>query len=240
MKETIEIDGKRLSVIIEPPTQIGRGYALSLHGGGLSTKEAASYLSDCFTDRGFGWVTFDFSGWGESSGHRDACSLSSRLDDALGVIRHYALKIDVLVGTSMGGPIALKLLEHIDTPNLILFCPAAYAVSAWQQPFGNGFTENIRRENSFLETDAGIISAGYPGNVLYFIGDRDEVIPPAIDRLYNASFRQASSFRRVQIDNCPHPIHRWAASTPEVRHTIRAELSRFIDTTVPHVAPSRP
>ena len=144
------------------------------------------------------------------------------------------------LGTSMGGPIALKLTAHIDTPNLILFCPAAYAVSAWQLPFGNGFTENIRRENSFLETDAGIISAGYPGNVLYFIGDRDEVIPPAIDRLYNASFRQASSFRRVQIDNCPHPIHRWAASTPEVRHTIRAELSRFIDTTVPHVAPSRP
>ena len=231
MKETIEFDGKRLSVVIEHPTQAGRGYALSLHGGGLSTKEATDYLADCFTARGLGWVSFDFSGWGESSGERDDCSLAGRLDDALAVVRHYGLTLDYVIGTSMGGYVAVKLLEQVSTRNLVLFCPAAYATSAWALKFGHGFTEDIRRQDSFLETDAIKACADYTGNVLYIVGDHDEVIPPAVERIYRESFRQASTFREVLLDDCPHPIHRWAAGKPDILQRIRAELSQFIETT---------
>ena len=88
MKEIIEIGDKRLAVLIDKPATPGHGYALSLHGGGLSVKESDDYLRNCFTDRGFGVVSFDFSGWGESSGERGECSLSSRLQDALDVVKH--------------------------------------------------------------------------------------------------------------------------------------------------------
>ena len=228
MKEIIEIGDKRLAVLIDKPATPGHGYALSLHGGGLSVKESDDYLRDCFTDRGFGVVSFDFSGWGESTGERGECSLSSRLQDALDVVKHYRLKLDFIVGTSMGGYLALKLLEKIDVPNLILFCPAAYATSAWSLPFGGGFTEDIRRQDSFLESDAETICRAYRGNVLYFIGDRDEIIPAPIDRIYRESFRQASSFRAVLLDDCPHPIHRWAPVNPEGLTTILEEVSRFV------------
>ena len=228
MKEIIEIGDKRLAVLIDKPATPGHGYALSLHGGGLSVKESDDYLRNCFTDRGFGVVSFDFSGWGESSGERGECSLASRLQDALDVVKHYRLKLDFIVGTSMGGYLALKLLEKIDVPNLILFCPAAYATSAWSLPFGGGFTEDIRRPNSFLESDAETICRAYRGNVLYFIGDNDEIIPAPIDRIYRESFRQAASFRTVLLDDCPHPIHRWAPANPEGMTAILSEVSHFV------------
>lgn len=228
MKEIIRIGDKHLVVTIEKPQHANQGYALSLHGGGLSTKETIDYLRPDFTDRGFGMISFDFSGWGESSGRRDECSLSGRLDDALALIRHYELQLDFLIGTSMGGHVALKLLEHVDVPNLILFCPAAYAVSAWQLPFGHGFTEDIRRKNSFLETDVTAICAAYRGNVLYVIGDRDDVIPDAVSRNYQMSFVQARRFREVRLNDCPHPIHRWAADKPDTIATIHAAISSFI------------
>ena len=228
MKEIIEIGDKRLAILIDKPANPGQGYALSLHGGGLSVKESDSYLRDCLTDQGFGMVSFDFSGWGESSGERGECSLASRLQDALDVITHYRLKLDFVVGTSMGGYLALKLLEKIDVPNLVLFCPAAYATSAWSLPFGGGFSENIRRRDSFLETDAEAICRAYRGNVLYIMGDSDEIIPAPIDRLYRESFRQAASFRNVLLDDCPHPIHRWAPANPEGMTTILSEVSDFV------------
>ena len=229
MKEIIEIGDKRLAILIDKPTNPGQGYALSLHGGGLSVKESDSYLRDCFTDQGFGMVSFDFSGWGESSGERGECSLASRLQDALDVVAHYRLKLDFVVGTSMGGYLALKLLEKIDVPNLVLFCPAAYATSAWSLPFDGGFSENIRRRDSFLETDAEAICRAYRGNVLYIMGDSDEIIPAPIDRLYRESFRQAASFRNVLLDDCPHPIHRWAPANPEGMTTILSEVSHFVE-----------
>ncbi len=228
MKEIINIGDNHLAVLVDRPSDPDKGYTLSLHGGGLSVKESDGYLRDCFTEQGFGMVSFDFSGWGESSGERGECSLASRLQDALDVITHYALKVDFVVGTSMGGYLALKLLEKIDVPNLILFCPAAYATSAWNLPFGGGFTEDIRRPDSFLESDAEAICRAYRGNVLYLIGDRDEVIPEPIDRIYRESFEQAASSRIVVLDDCPHPIHRWAPVNPAGMATILSEVSRFV------------
>ena len=229
MKETINCHGKQLAVIIQAPAEANKGVALSLHGGGLSTKEATQYLAECFTARGFGWVSFDCSGWGESSGIRSECSLADRVDDALAVIEHYGLRLDFLIGTSMGGPVAIKLLEKVSARNLVLFCPAAYAASAWTLKFGHGFTEAIRRENSFMETDVAEVCAHYRGNVLYVIGDRDEVIPAGVDQLYRQAFKSAGYFHPLMLADSPHTIHRWSADKPELIAHIKTELSKFIE-----------
>ena len=60
------------------------------------------------------------------------------------------------------------------------------------------------------------------------MGDRDEIIPAPIDRLYRESFRQAASYHIVVLDDCPHPIHRWAPVNPEGMATILSEVSRFV------------
>lgn len=229
MKETLLLGDKRLSVIIESPAQAGKGYALSLHGGGLSTKESTDYLADCFTARGFGWVSFDCSGWGESSGVREECSLTDRLDDALAVIRHYRLNLDFVVGTSMGGYVAVKLLEAAVVRNLVLICPAAYTPAAWALKFGHGFSEAIRAKDSFLETDIDEVCARYTGNVLYIVGDRDEVIPAEIDRRYRQAFRQAKHYDELVLEDCPHPIHRWVADKPALSAQIRSALADCIE-----------
>ena len=229
MTEILTYRDKRLALDFIPPTQAGRGIALSLHGGGLSTRASTNYLADCFTDRGIGWASFDCSGWGDSAGERSECSLADRCDDALIVLCHLGLPIDFLIGTSMGGYGALKLLERTSARNLVLFCPAAYASEAWSLPFGHGFSEAIRRPQSYLDSDAGALCAAYTGNVLYVAAEHDEVIPKEVDRIYRDSFRQARRVDTVLLRDCPHPIHRWAVEKPERIAHIRSALCAFID-----------
>lgn len=229
MTEILTYRDKRLALDFIAPTQAGRGIALSLHGGGLSTRASTNYLADCFTDRGIGWASFDCSGWGDSAGERSECSLADRCDDALIILRHLGLPIDFLIGTSMGGYGALKLLEQTSARNLILFCPAAYAREAWSLRFGHGFTDAIRRPASYLDSDADALCAAYTGNVLYVAAEHDAVIPKDVDAMYRRSFRQARRVDSVLLRDCPHPIHRWAIEKPERVEHIRSVLCAFID-----------
>lgn len=228
MEETLSVGPESISVLVhESPGS--KTACISLHGGGLSSKVSTDYLIDCFLANGIDFCTFDFSGQGSSSGRLADTSLSRRLDEAKAVSRFPGKKIRFLIGTSMGGYVAMKLTQVIDVENLILFCPAAYSTQAWNLKFGHGFTNEIRRPGSYRETDAGELCTAFGGNVLLFFGDAEEVIPPEIVDLYSQSFRSAASFRKVVLPGCPHPIHRWCLDKPALMESIRGEVSRFVN-----------
>ncbi len=201
---------------------------LSLHGGGPSSKETTRYLADVFSAQGLAFSSFDFSGQGSSSGILAKASLGNRVKEALAVIRLLKTETMILMGSSMGGAIALRLTAEISVGNLILFCPAAYSRRAWDLDFGTGFTDEIRRPGSYLETDAGELCARYRGNVLFVFGSDDDVIPEPVVRLYGERFTNAKSFRKLILDGCPHPIHRWIQNQPAARARLENELSEFI------------
>lgn len=98
------------------------------------------------------------------------------------------------------------------------FCPAAYAAArSWK--FGGGFYRlHPPQPARFSKPDITEVCAHYAGNVLYVMGDRDEVIPPEVDRMYRQSFRQARNFQTLLLADCPHPIHCWSAGEPAMRN----------------------
>lgn len=204
---------------------------ISLHGAGPSNREHSRYLSRAFTDRGLGVVRFDFSGQGESTGRMEESNLAKRRDEAIAVMRHFAMDEAnlTIVGTSMGGYIAAVLAGEFRVRNLILFCPAAYDVKAWNVPFGGGFTDILRRDLSLLKSDVRERLSSFAGNALLVLAERDEVIPDLIAGWYTEALGRARNLKTLTITGCPHPIHRWVADKPDWQRRIREAVSGTLE-----------
>jgi pimeloyl-ACP methyl ester carboxylesterase len=225
----VTTEGTRLRCSGEPDSDGSPPSVLSVHGGGPSDRHSAAYLAPAFRQAGLGMLGFDCSGQGESSGDLKASSLAHRRAEALTVAEAWGCRPRVLVGTSMGGAVAASLLDAFPLDTLLLFCPAAYDRNAWTLPFGAGFTEAIRRPESFQNNDLVDRCRSFRGRVLFVQGDGDDVIPRVVPDLYRQALVGASEFRFVSLAGCPHPIHRWAAGRPEVQRLILGEVRRFLD-----------
>jgi pimeloyl-ACP methyl ester carboxylesterase len=81
-------------------------------------------------ENGLGCLRLDYSGHGESGGEFMAGTISRWLEEALAVIAHAGFERLVLVGSSMGGWIALRAIQELrsaktaDVQGLLLIAPA--------------------------------------------------------------------------------------------------------------------
>ncbi|MEH3145529.1 MAG: alpha/beta hydrolase [Methylobacterium frigidaeris] len=93
--------------------------------------------------RGRRFVRFDYSGHGESEGDFADFTISDWLADAEAVIRRHAPERPVLIGSSMGGWIALLAARRLKPAGLVLIAPATdfTEVLMWRQ-----FPDDIRRQ----------------------------------------------------------------------------------------------
>lgn len=117
-----------------PPREIavlrreGDGPCVVWLGGFLSemTATKASALDEWAASAGRAMLRFDYSGHGASGGRfRDGC-IGDWLEDSLAAIERHAGEAPVLVGSSMGGWIALLAARKMPTPpsGLVLIAPA--------------------------------------------------------------------------------------------------------------------
>jgi pimeloyl-ACP methyl ester carboxylesterase len=120
---------RRLAVLAEP----GAGPVVVWLGGFCSDMRAtkAEALAAWARAQGRAFVRFDYLGHGESGGQFADATISLWLEDALAVIAAHGGKRPVLVGSSMGGWIALLAARHLAktapdrTPGgLVLIAPA--------------------------------------------------------------------------------------------------------------------
>ena len=72
----------------------------------------ASALADWTGARGLAFTRFDYSGHGQSSGRFEDGSISAWLEEAEAVFARFTSGPQILVGSSMGGWLALLLLRH--------------------------------------------------------------------------------------------------------------------------------
>jgi uncharacterized protein len=165
---------------------------LMLHGAGQSNRGRFHQLREHFLARGIGTVAFDCIGHGETGGDLKQDSLQSRSGQACAVIEALSLPqpFSVLAG-SMGGYTAVTLLPRYDISNLILIGPAMYAAEAYAVPFNAGFTEIIRRPDSWESSDAWGLLSRFTGRLLLVAGERDTVIPPGVIRNIYEAAREA-------------------------------------------------
>ncbi|CAG0935486.1 hypothetical protein TFLX_04327 [Thermoflexales bacterium] len=202
---------------------------ICLHGGGPSSKDSTQYLATALQAKGNTVIRFDFSGQGDSTGELAKSSLKKRLLETKAVLAYFGLADRIsVIGTSMGGYIASLLAKEITVENLILFGPAAYTTKAWDVEFGSGFTEIIREENSFLDSDILDLPKHFTGNALYIAGENDEIIPKQVVDLYKRALSYCNYFEAYTIADCPHPIHRWAQKHPAVRSKTEEKVLRIV------------
>ncbi|MGF3027437.1 alpha/beta hydrolase [Methylobacterium aquaticum] len=92
---------------------------------------------------GRAFVRFDYTGHGESDGTFADGTISDWLADAQAVIAALAPRRPILVGSSMGGWIALRAAARVRPAGLVLIAPATdfTEVLMWEQ-----FPEEIRRQ----------------------------------------------------------------------------------------------
>ncbi len=128
------------------------------------TSTKASAIAEWAVARGTTCTRFDYSGHGQSGGRFEDGTLSRWLEETLAVFRQLTSGPQVVVGSSMGGNIALLLLRRLMETEpaeaariqaLVLIAPA------WDmtERMWGSFSEAIRRQ--ILETGAYMRPSGY-------------------------------------------------------------------------------
>ena len=180
---------------------------LVLHGAGQSNRARFRQIREHFLASGIGSVAFDCIGHGETGGDLKQDSLQSRTAQACAVIEASSMPqpFSILAG-SMGGYTAVTLLPRYTIANLILIGPAMYAAQAYAVPFNAGFTEIIRRPNSWESSDAWDILSRFTGRLLVVAGERDTVIPSGVIQNIYESARNAAERTLFVAPGASHTI----------------------------------
>ena len=198
------------------------GRLVILHGAGLGTRDRFRSLRTCLAQQGISSLAFDFIGYGETGGLLSESSLQSRTAQARAVIEAVGLPRPFSVlGSSMGGYTAVKLLELYPIANLILFVPAMYHTAAYAMPFGESFTRIIRQPQSWVESDAWRILETFRGRLLLITAEQDDVIPEDVTRRIYASAVQATTRTSYVVPHCPHLlIHHLSQERRKFEHVV--------------------
>ncbi len=155
-------------------------------------------------------AAFDFRGMNQGEDF-SVSGLHTRVDDARANLTKLQDEYDppevVIVAESMGGYIASHLVDLLGKDDtLILVAPAAYdkKVVAEKIPFGSKFTEAIRREGSWQDSDAWDNMAGFNGKLLVLQWGADEVVPREIPQMYFDAATKAQGRTLITAQNFTH------------------------------------
>jgi pimeloyl-ACP methyl ester carboxylesterase len=172
---------------------------LMLHGAGKSARARLSMVRTSLQKREIGTTSLDFIGHGETGGELAQSSVASRTRQAQAVIASRELKRPLaVIGFSMGASNAIRLAQLDTVSALILIVPGVYTPEADEVPFGPQFSEVIRRERSWVNTDAWEILTQFRGRLLVIAAENDVVIPREIpQRLYDSAIN--AQWRKLLI-----------------------------------------
>ncbi len=186
--EFLEVDGTAIAYRHRPGRRPGvvwlGGYRSDMRG----TKAEALDAWAARTGRAF--TRHDYAGHGESGGEFRAGTLSRWIDDSLAVFRHATKGPQILVGSSMGAWVALRMIAKLTGKRgkrppivgLVLIAPAPDFTSALIEP---RLTEAQRRdlaERGYIEEPSAYAADQYVyTNALIEDGRRNLVMNGPID-----------------------------------------------------------
>ncbi|MEU2775750.1 alpha/beta fold hydrolase [Streptomyces sp. NPDC007162] len=226
-----EGNGRKLTGTRTAPADGSRPTVLALHGlGATSSRHRIRYLLDALSPHGHGWLTFDFSGNGDSTGTLAESTLRGRMAETLAA----AAQLDtaaapVLIGTSMGAHLAASAVPRLRPRALVFFCPAAYPADAADLRFDGSLTKPGRHPDS--PAYAGL--RDFDGDLLIFVAGEDQVVAPAVVDGYLESAQQARSTEVVRLDGYDHFVHRRLPARPEDRDRVVRAMLRVLSADAP-------
>ncbi|MEV0848880.1 alpha/beta fold hydrolase [Streptomyces sp. NPDC049954] len=232
-------DGEQLSLLTVTPrdeTEGARGVVL-LHGAGHGDKERVLPLAEDFAAHGHPALAPDFSGHGGSTGELRHLSLRRRRDQAAAVIDEVfdAERPLILVGFSMSGQTVADLLERYGSrvTALVLCAPGIYGAAAQDVPFGDGFTELIRRPESWRDSPALAAYARFGGRALLVVPERDAVIPEGVTELLHSALATRADLSVLRLTGAGHQLGLWLAGHARDRGDIVDAVFRRRPSTPP-------
>lgn len=137
--ETIDVAGVKIAVRHRPGTTPGVVWLGGFRSDMMGTK--AERLHEWATASGHAFTRHDYSGHGESGGAFADGTISRWLAESLDVFRHFTHGPQILVGSSMGAWIALRMVEELRKTGegarvggLLLLAPAPDFTSELMEP----------------------------------------------------------------------------------------------------------
>ena len=183
---------------------------LYLHGAGASTRKGHHLLRGALQRRGVGTTCFDCIGHGDTGGVLAQSSVASRTRQAQAVIAARGLEQPLVIfGSSMGAYNAIRLTQQYAVDALVLTVPGVYTPAAYEVPFGPEFSAVIRRERSWVDSDAWQVLSRFEGSLLVIAAEHDATIPLEIPERLVAAAANARSRRLHVVPGATHH-HLWA------------------------------
>lgn len=199
-----------------------------IHGAGVGTKERIHTFSEVLLEHNISMFAFDQSGAGKDAPQLSQSSLEARTDEAKFAIGEFAATGGLTIcGSSMGGEIAIRMLEFFPVKNLILFCPGIYDERAFPVRFDQGFTDIIRQPESWRNSYTFSLLRAFTGNLLIVIGSEDTVIPSAVIQSLDQAAVQTNRKEVMWIPGCPHGYQGWLAEHPDMSHVVAQKVLEF-------------
>ncbi len=188
---------------------------LVLHGAGSANISRYSKLRELLSETGYSSYGFDYIGHGKTGGSLEGSSLKERTEITLEVIKQSGFVPKIVIGSSMGAYTAIRLLEHFEIHNLILFVPAVYSDESYAIPFGENFTKAIKESNSWMKSIEWNIIESFKGKLLIVTAEKDEVVlPEIVDKLYGSA-RSSSSREIYSVAGASHSFTRFLNENDE-------------------------
>ncbi|MFJ4923598.1 alpha/beta hydrolase [Streptomyces sp. NPDC088725] len=201
-----------------------------MHGAGTGDKERHLPFAVDFAAHGHPAVALDFSGHAESTGELLDLSLRRRRDQAAAVIAEVfgAERPLVLVGFSMSGQTVADLVDLYGNrvAAIVLCAPGIYGKDAWDVPFGSGFTELIRRPESWRDSRALDTFARFDRRALLVVPEQDAVIPDGVTELIRTALATHADFSALRLAGAGHQLGAWLAGQSQARRDIISTLLR--------------
>lgn len=214
---TQTVNGETLAAVItRPDSQPDTAPTiLFIHGAGPGGKHRFEELATFLADNGHASLRFDHSGHGESSGELKSSSLTKRLEEAKAFLPllHSTAPLTVM-GSSMGGHIAARLLPLANFTTLIAQVPAAYTVNAENLPFDDTFTAALRTPGSWQEALIWPALETFTGTFLLISSGNDPVIPIGVLRHYWHHTLNAKSRTHLRMAEAEHSLAPWLTKNP--------------------------
>jgi len=145
--------------------------ALLIHGGN-SDLSSLSPLEDLLRRENIGTLSFNLSGLNSTS--KTKSSLSQNINESI-AFYNLIKKVDIVIGYSLGGYIAINLAKKFQIDQLILLCPAIYSDQAVNKNYGNEFKNEISKPYSFYSSSIWHFLMEYKKEVLIVYGELDGI-----------------------------------------------------------------
>lgn len=227
IKKTYTVWSERVSGLLFSTNK--KAKVFFLHGWGNWTKEKRMYLQKKLLDKWVSSFSFDFSGHGESTGILEEWSLYKRFLEAKHSIQEYGDSSSITIcASSMGCHVAVKLLEVLPIKSLVLIAPAVYSKKAFNLPFNDWLTEELRREKSYLENDTMELFNSFDGNLRIVLWEEDTVIPSWVITLLKESTSHLEKRKIISYAWCPHKVHGWLEDNDDMANQLADEIVSIV------------